>query len=84
MNESRCDKCRFSEFSVTNNELIEGAEAIGRCRKSVPTLDGKWPEVLASDWCGEFRLQTSPKTINGFDACKDHFSSSITTDGGID
>ncbi len=30
-------------------------EAIGRCRRHAPTLNG-WPIVFMEDWCGDHRL----------------------------
>ena len=45
----KCDECQFYD---------ETCETFGRCRRCAPgrRLHGTpWPEVMADDWCGEFR-----------------------------
>ena len=34
----------------------------GRCRKHAPTLEG-WPAVFATDWCGDYKLESVIETV---------------------
>ncbi len=47
----RCETCRFWERS--NSE--ERDEAEGNCHRMPPVGDNHFPEVLNSEWCGEWR-----------------------------
>lgn len=59
----RCDGCWFFQgFSFHR----EGGD--GQCRRHAPELlsgqmilnRGRWPEVAADDWCGDWKQDTSP------------------------
>jgi hypothetical protein len=42
-----CKACRWAEMANAGNPEQ------GLCRRYPPTDENRWPEVLATDWCGE-------------------------------
>lgn len=45
-----CATCRF---------YVPKNEAVGRCRRHAPTMDG-YPVVYPKDWCGDHKIGTNP------------------------
>lgn len=57
----RCDRCRYWE------RLEDDLEDIGACHRYPPVIQGErgfnaeFPEVLASDYCGEYSPPDTPE-----------------------
>jgi hypothetical protein len=51
----RCSSCMWF---VEKHALHMRVNAIGRCRRHAPTMNG-YPVVFASDWCGDHKLDES-------------------------
>lgn len=56
-----CVHCKFYDEQVASN-VSERLVGWGDCRRNPPIVTdherGKWPEVTAIDWCGEFKPKT--------------------------
>ena len=52
----RCRTCIYFVPKKRHRPLTSEIEqAIGRCRRNAPTMNG-WPVLFANDWCGAHKL----------------------------
>jgi hypothetical protein len=58
-----CGKCEFWQYAPVDGDDEECRRFPGECRKNTPTMnggcEGRWPETLASECCGEFSPLTT-------------------------
>ena len=52
-----CSECKFYDEKTSRKDAAEidngVVRARGKCRRHAPQI-GKWPQVYADDWCGEY------------------------------
>lgn len=51
----KCRTCMWFVYKVGVSEGEVTDNALGRCRKHAPTMNG-YPGVFATDWCGDHKL----------------------------
>jgi len=48
-----CSTCMW--FVIKEKTVLKGKQALGRCRRHAPTMNG-YPVVFSADWCGDHKL----------------------------
>lgn len=56
--DEQCSLCKF--FDVEPDNAMPD-KVSGLCRRNPPSRSDRWPSVLPTDWCGEFKHDAAVK-----------------------